>query len=387
MAQAEVDHCAKCHETVAEQEKDRAHARGGVGCTDCHGGDSTQADAEKAKAEGTGYKGELTRAVFPTLCGDCHADVRRMNPFGLPTDQLKQYRTSHHGEAFFEENDTRVATCVDCHGAHGVLGVRSSESPVNPKNVVATCSNCHSDPELADEAGLEGDEEKGYRKSVHAEYLFEKGDLSAPNCATCHGNHGAVPPGFRDVGAVCGKCHVRQKELFEQSPHAPLVAEGEFNACVTCHGNHEVRPASKRILENLCALCHGEGDKGLAVRDRLLADLDAVEAEFGATQEKLDGALELGHADEDDQMLLESARTAMIEMAALQHSLNPDRLESAVAAARANLTRLDERIDSTEAIERLKRWTLMPVVLFLVIMSLGFWARFRRIHRGGGATP
>lgn len=380
IAQAEVDYCAKCHEREAALEKDHPHVRGEVHCTDCHGGDSTEPMQEKAKAEGTGYKGKLARTLFPNLCGDCHADGRRMNPFGLSTDQLSQYKTSQHGEAFFEEDNMKVATCVDCHGAHGILGARSSESPVHPKNVVATCSKCHSDPELVEEAGLSADVEKSYRASVHAHYLFEKGDLSAPHCATCHGNHGAVPPGFRDVGAVCGKCHVRQKELFERSPHAKLGAEGGFNACVSCHSNHEVRPAGKFLLDSVCKLCHEAEDKGLEVRDRLLADLTSVEKEFDATKARLENALELGHAHEDDLLLLQNARTAMIEMAALQHSLDPDDLETAVEGARTNLAQLNERIDSKASTERLKRLTLLPVVLFLVMMSLGFWVRFRRIH-------
>ena len=31
-------------------------------------------------------------------------------------------------------------------------------------------------------------------KSVHGKALLEKGDLSAPTCNNCHGNHGAAPP-------------------------------------------------------------------------------------------------------------------------------------------------------------------------------------------------
>ena len=46
-----------------------------------------------------------------------------------------------------------------------------------------------------------------------------RGDLSAPTCTTCHGNHGATPPGFASVANVCSTCHVFQAQLFDSSPH------------------------------------------------------------------------------------------------------------------------------------------------------------------------
>jgi len=39
-----------------------------------------------------------------------------------------------------------------------------------------------------------------YRTSVHWEAMSKRGDLSAPSCASCHGNHGAKPPG-RGIGS------------------------------------------------------------------------------------------------------------------------------------------------------------------------------------------
>ena len=44
---------------------------------------------------GTPFHGKPPRADIPSLCGDCHANVTRMNPFGLRTDQLTRYWTSH----------------------------------------------------------------------------------------------------------------------------------------------------------------------------------------------------------------------------------------------------------------------------------------------------
>lgn len=246
--------------------------------------------------------------------------------------------------------------------------------------MVETCGTCHSDPEIVDEYGLEGDEQEAYLGSVHAELLIEDGDLSAPQCATCHGNHGATPPGFADVGAVCGKCHIKQKDLFATSPHARLVAEGEFNTCAVCHGHHNVLPASESILERICTLCHGEGDKGIEVRNLLLGQLRAAQATYDSTSARVTEALRHGIAGEEDQVLMETARTSLLEMQAIQHSLDPELLERNAASVRNTLARVDERIEAATNLEELKRIALLPVIVFLVLMCLGFWARFKRIH-------
>ena len=56
--------------------------------------------------------------------------------------------------------------------------------------------------------GIPTNQFEEYRSSVHWEALAKRGDLSAPSCASCHGNHGAKPPQVESVSAVCGTCHV-----------------------------------------------------------------------------------------------------------------------------------------------------------------------------------
>jgi len=236
--------CEKCHQKEAELEKGSVHKLDGILCADCHGGNASAMDKDSAMSKSSGFRGKIKKADIPELCGNCHSDVRRMNPYGLPTDQLAQYKTSHHGEALYQKGDTHVATCADCHHSHGILDVKNPASPVYPTNVPSTCGRCHSNPELMQHHGLETNQEALYRQSIHAQMLFEKKDLSAPTCVTCHGNHGAVPPGFSQVGLVCGKCHIKQKEYFDQSPHSGPAKEGYFETCVTCHSNHRVVPAT-----------------------------------------------------------------------------------------------------------------------------------------------
>lgn len=372
--------CEACHADAARTEAERPHARAGISCTDCHGGDATQASREAAKAAGTGYRGVLRGAAIVSLCGDCHADIERMNPYGLRTDPLAQYRTSRHGTALFEKGDESVATCAACHGAHGILGPASRASPVHPANVPATCARCHGDAGLMEAHGLDAGIPAAYHASVHAEFLLEKDDASAPECATCHGSHGAVPPGFRTVSAVCGKCHVREHELFERSPHAALVGAGDFDGCETCHGNHEIRPAGPAILERTCQLCHAGAEAPLGVRDRILAALSTSRALLASTEEELQRSAQLGLVTEDDRLLLQEARTALEQTQVGLHALDPAAVEATAGEARVDLEQLGARLVRERKEERLRRLAVVPVVLFLALMSFGSWIRYRRIH-------
>jgi hypothetical protein len=371
--------CVACHGEIAKLESGRAHARGEIGCVACHGGDPAQAEKEAAHAASAGFRGKPDALATVELCGNCHADVARMNPYGLPTDQLAQYRISHHGQGLFEKHDASVAVCSSCHGAHGILGPGNSESPVHPTHVAATCGKCHGDETLMKAHGLASTAPALYASSVHAG-LLAKGDASAPQCATCHGSHGAIPPGFASVAAVCGKCHMREKELFQSSPHAKLVEQGDFPGCIVCHGNHAIRPAELKILENVCGLCHGGTPEVLAKRDRIAKALGSSFELLAAGESELRSAAEHGLASDEDELFLDEARTGLKSARVLQHGLDPARVEEVTAEARGQLEQLHQRLEKESRAQRLKRLALLPVVAFLVLMSLGAWVRFRRIH-------
>jgi hypothetical protein len=372
--------CEQCHAQELAAEAGHPHRSFGIGCVDCHGGDGTKADKVAAKAAGTGYRGALARAAIPQLCGDCHADVARMNPFGLPTDQLAQYRTSVHGQGLFGRHDAKVAVCTDCHGAHGIREPRDPASPVHPRNVPATCGKCHADAATMAPYQREARVLDDWRQSVHGKLLLEKGDVSAPQCATCHGHHGAVPPGFATVAAVCGKCHVRENEFFRQSPHRK-IEDQEFNTCVICHSNHKVRPATPGIYETACRVCHAPGDKGMAQKELLAGTLRAAADAVASAEQRLERAQRLGFATPDDQVLLETARSTFAQLGPAQHALAHEQLAPIAKETQAAVERLQQRLAQGEADADGRRLAILPVVLFLSVMSFGAWLRFRRIHR------
>jgi predicted CXXCH cytochrome family protein len=104
-----------------------------------------------------------------------------------------------------------------------------------------------------------------YLKSVHWQELSRRGDLSAPTCATCHGNHGAKPPDISSVAAVCGTCHALEEQRFQRSPHQPAFVAMQVGTCVVCHSNHDIAQTSDRMLAGdtaVCAQCHSSDSAG-----------------------------------------------------------------------------------------------------------------------------
>ena len=286
------------------------HAAAGLSCQDCHGGDPDPAladdpDAAMDPEAALPFVGAPAREQIPAFCGRCHSDpafMRRFRP-DPRVDQEREYRTSHHGQAL-ARGDGNVATCADCHGVHGIRGPADAASPVHPARVADTCGRCHSDRErmagyrLADGSPLPTDQHESWRGSVHAAAMLEKGDLSAPTCNDCHGNHGAAPPGVGSLSFVCGQCHGREAELFRASakragfeahdgyladageegcaachdasePQAPLTGMRSFGECTTCHDNHGVVAPRVTMLgtppASPCALCHEPDLPGEAI--------------------------------------------------------------------------------------------------------------------------
>lgn len=201
LAQPAKDTCVECHAAMdgpiqrpALLIKDDVHTANGLSCADCHGGDRTSDDPSVAMSKAKGFTGKPSRTEIPQFCAKCHSNpdyMRRFRP-QQRVDQLDLYKTSVHGK-LLARGDQNVATCVDCHSVHDIRAVKDATSPVYPLRIPDTCGRCHADAKKMAQYGIPTDQLALYRTSVHWAAL-KNGDLSAPTCASCHGNHGAKPP-------------------------------------------------------------------------------------------------------------------------------------------------------------------------------------------------
>jgi hypothetical protein len=256
--------CVTCHsqlddrlgEPTKDWERDAHHAAG-LGCEACHGGDASPAlatDPEAAMSKARGFRPPPDRLHVVDFCGRCHSDAAYMKQFnpGLRVDQLAEYRTSVHGKRD-AEGDAVPAKCIDCHGVHGMRPVASPDAPVYPTNVPKTCARCHADAALMATYGIPTDQYDLYRQSIHAAALLERGDTAAPACNSCHGNHGATPPGVGSVANVCGQCHGREAMLFNASFKKDLFETINAAKCTACHSNHRILHPTPELFHSASA--------------------------------------------------------------------------------------------------------------------------------------
>ena len=377
--------CLDCHSALPEplgvaQEKfsQDIHAQKGLTCTSCHGGDSASADPTQAMSRKAGWKGSIDRRQIPQLCGSCHSNpafMRQFNP-GLRTDQLDQYHTSVHGKRL-AAGDTKVAVCTDCHSVHDIRPPSDPLSAVNPVNVAKTCSRCHSDAEYMKPYAIPTDQFSRYNTSVHHDALMVRGDLSAPTCTTCHGNHGAVPPGVDKVQNVCANCHVFQAQLYEKSSHFKAFQDQGLPGCVVCHSNHGIHQPSDAMLgtgpTGVCMKCHAQGDQCDRDRAGILANLTRLDHAIGDADQSLHLAESSGMEVSEARLSQDQARDALTKARVTIHSFQPALIDQDVQAgmkiAAANL-----KAGKDAMIERNRRRLGLGLCLIAIaIMLVGLW--------------
>jgi predicted CXXCH cytochrome family protein len=385
------DTCVECHSAMEGDLKapvtayaNDIHARHGFSCADCHGGDRHAEDPEAAMSPAKGFKAQISRTAIPALCAHCHSDAKFMHRYNPQqrVDQLALYLTSVHGKRL-AAGDTAVATCVDCHSVHDIREVHDPLSPVYPLRLPETCARCHANAAHMAPYKIPTNQFAEYRTSVHWEALSKGGDLSAPNCASCHGNHGATPPQVSSVAEVCGTCHVLFEELYNKSPHQPVFAAMGAGGCVVCHSNHGIQKPSVAMLsgaKSVCAQCHdatSAGGVAAAEMARLLTNLNAALDQSDAV---LEHARNSGMEVSEAMLRQNDGREALVKASLAVHAFQVEAVAKPVAQGmavaaetrRAGLQALKER-------DRRRRGLALSLITILITMA-GLWMAIRSLE-------
>jgi len=384
------DSCIACHGALegklahpAKQFELDVHRRAGLSCAGCHGGDPSD-ESMAAMSPARGFRGTPQKTQVPEFCARCHSDIAYMHRFNpqARADQLSQYHTSVHGKRL-RQGDTKVAACVDCHGVHNMLPASDTRSPVHPSNVASTCARCHADTTYMKGYKIATDQVARYLKSVHAQALAQ-GDTSAPTCATCHGNHGATPPGVSSVANVCGTCHVVFEDLFKKSPHQPAFAKMGLAGCVQCHANHEiVKPSDDWVgvgENSVCANCHEAGDKGYAAAQRMAGHLAKLKTFYQRADDILSTAERSGMEVSSAKVELGSAHEALIKARVNVHTFS-DAEVGKLADQGVDISQKSYQAGVAALRERdIRRKGLGVSLLFIVLAISGLYLKIRQIE-------
>jgi len=387
--------CLACHRdqpsaALATPARDFAltdvHRDRGFTCVDCHGGDPRATDKVAAKAPSTGFRGKPTGAAIIAVCARCHSDAALMRKYAPKQriDQATEYATSVHGQQL-AKGDTKVATCVSCHGAHGVRLVGDAQSPVYPLNVAATCTKCHADSErmrgyTRAGAALPTDQRVKYETSVHYRAMVDRNDLSAPTCNDCHGNHGAVPPGVDAIANVCGTCHSVFASKFALSTHSQIFDRG----CVECHNNHDIAQPSDEMLGTaqgaLCATCHSEGDNGHKAATSMRAGIDTLKTAIGHSEAELarveNDGIEMGA----ETLTLREASNHLTLARTEMHAFDPTIVESVLAEGMGLTAKVDAAAEAGRREVSYRRTGLAISLAFIVLVVIALQMKIRTLE-------
>jgi hypothetical protein len=175
--------CDRCHSGEYNLTMDSVHAaaqaegmREAAVCVDCHGSHyvSRWTDPATHKILPT------ARLQIPITCSRCHFAI------------YQKYRSSVHGAALTEEENTDVPTCIDCHGVHNIPNPTTEAFRLKSPEL---CASCHTNPAIMDKYGISTDVLSTYVADFHGTSvtLFEKqspnAPLNQPVCYDCHGVH------------------------------------------------------------------------------------------------------------------------------------------------------------------------------------------------------
>ena len=363
--------------TAAELFKSDVHARAGLTCASCHG---------------EAGSGAVERTRIAPQCARCHSDAAYMRGFnpGIRVDQFAQYLTSTHGRRM-SGGEPRVATCSDCHGAHGVRRVSDPTSPVAPAQVAKTCATCHADASRMAAFAREATSYTDWSSSVHAAALLERGDTSAPTCSTCHGSHGATPPGIDSVVAVCSQCHVREAELYRASPKKALFEPIGEKECIACHGNHRIMKPDDTWVglaePAVCAKCHDATTGGAATITSVRRTLDRLQSRESRAAQWLARAEESGMLVDDGRSALREAREHQIHARVLVHAF-ADKPFQEMARQGLDAAVRGEQV-ATAAIRelRVRRSGMLVAALFVAGLLITLWLKIRSLPSTSSSAP
>lgn len=353
--------------------RDDVHRAAGLQCTACH-----------AQVRDRAEYAPIPRTAIAPMCARCHSDAAYMRHFDpqVRTDQFSQYQSSAHGKAM-AGGEPRVATCSDCHGAHGVTRVRDSRSPVAPLNVAKTCARCHADAALMKAFGHEPSPFADWSASVHAAALLKRGDTSAPTCNTCHGSHGATPPGVMEIANVCAQCHVREAELFTASPKKAIFEAMGQAQCLVCHGNHAIEHPTDLLVGltkgAVCATCHDEAMGGADTITALRQGLDGLSGRIERATLVVEQAERAGMLVDEGRIALQQAHEQQIQSRVLVHAFASKPFDEVIATG---VKAADQaQLVGEGALEELqvRRRGLAVATLLIIGFLVTLWWKIRRL--------
>ncbi|HVM60983.1 MAG TPA: cytochrome c3 family protein [Verrucomicrobiae bacterium] len=288
--------CSQCHRVEAEVYLKSDHGQAvhqgvaeAASCRDCHGNAHELLNYRNPASP-------VYRSNQPQTCGRCHGKTDEMEKFHLSQrSPIVSYENSVHGIALLQKKEINAAVCTDCHGSHDLHKSTNPSSKLYWQNVPNTCGKCHENVEQTYLRSVHGTAVKsGVRDAPVCTDCHGEHTIQAVKLATSRVSPANIPE-------TCGQCHAAQRIVtqyrlppnvfttYVQSFHGLALQGGNLTAanCASCHGIHDILPASDPLstintnnLPQTCGKCHP------GIGTRLSAEFFKIHAPPGAAEGK-----------------------------------------------------------------------------------------------------
>ncbi len=373
------------------------HFRRGISCAGCHGGDPTADLGHDHVKEWPEKDRAKNRAWVVQFCARCHSDPAKMHDFNpaLPTDQLAKFKESPHGHQLLDLHDDRAPSCVSCHGVHGIRPAKDPQSKVYARRVPETCGACHANSEtmagfkLADGSPLPTTQLAEFRNSVHGRALLQRGDLGAPACNDCHGNHGPSPPGVASVSRSCSLCHSTNASLFDGSKHKQAFDKHGWPECSKCHGNHAIEKTHDKMLAAgpgaLCTDCHRQFSKDNPECERTaeyfhqtITQMDESRNKVTAVSEKLAAK---GLDVEPIKNQLNELEDSLKKSRSNVHSFSRNTFQQAAAPGEEAVQKADVLVEKAREEYKFRQMGLAASIAVIGLLMVTVYLKLRQLEK------
>jgi predicted CXXCH cytochrome family protein len=224
-----------------------------------------------------------------------------------------------------------------------------------------------------------------YESSIHGQKLLKEGDLAAPTCNNCHGNHGAAPPGLTSVSNSCGECHANNLEYFNQSPHKAAFADMDVGECDACHGHHDVARTADTLLgvgsDATCVTCHDEGDPGYEIAASMATGFDSLKAVLAHARELLERAERGGVNVSLGKFDLHAADDALIKARTSVHYFDSSKFNPIITAGLFDAGKVIELGEHAMWDLKLRQIGLGFTLPLVLLVAFALYMKIRQIER------
>ncbi len=181
---------------------------------------------------------------------------------GVVIEKIESYMNSIHARPSIDDQSRTNATCYDCHDAHYITPIDTAYRAEKKFQIPSVCGKCHTR------------EFEIYNNSVHGKEI-RNGNTDAAVCSDCHTSHNIDisndTSGRLAITAQCGNCHQDKLDSYMETYHGKItqLGYGETAKCYDCHGSHAIKrvdePDSKVHNGNrlkTCQACHENATEG-----------------------------------------------------------------------------------------------------------------------------